>query len=140
MSLTLVKPYFVARAKAVGLKEHVDYVNEDNIPKTLVDGSFHVLLDQFSGVKLNQTDQEINCSVELKFWIKGFRNPYDGLDRAVAKSELVLKEVLKNSNRLGQCLKNVVFNDVKYDTISKDNDNVIRVTMTFTAFTSILIT
>jgi hypothetical protein len=139
MSLTLVKPYFAARAKAVGMKEHIDYVNEDNIPQNLVDGSFHVLLDQFNGIKLNQTDQEINCGVVLTFWLKGYRNPYDGLDRAVAKSELLLKEVLKNSNRLGQCLKNVVFNNVKYSTIASDNDNTIKCTMHFTAFTSLLI-
>lgn len=140
MSMTLVRSYFIARCKAVGLKEHKDAFNDENVPGTYIDGAFHVLLDSFSGVKLNQSDQEINCAVAVSFWIKGFRQPTEGLDRAVAKSETLLKEVLKNSNRLGQCLKNVVFDSVDYSALNASNDNAIKVTMNFTAFTSIEIT
>ena len=137
MSMTLVKPYFKARCIAVGLKEHKDAFNQENIPSTYLDNTFHVLLGDFSGIKLNQSDQEINCSVSVSFWIKGFKTPSEGLDRAVSKSEQLLKETLKNSNRLGQCLKNIVFNDVSYTALSDDNDNAIKCTMNFTAFTSI---
>jgi len=140
MSMVLVRPYFIARAKAVGLKEHLDAFNEENVASTTVNNSFHVLLSSFAGRKLNQHDQEIDCGVTLTFWIKGYRKPIEALDAAVQKSETLLKEVVKNSNRLGQCLKNVVFNNVSYEPLSEDNDNAIKVTMTFTAFTSILIT
>lgn len=140
MSMTLVRSYFRSRCLAVGLKEHTDAFNDENIPSTYLDNSFHVLLNDFSGVKLNQSTQEINCDVTVSFWVKGFRNPTAGLDSAVSKSETLLKEVLKNSNRLGQCLKNVVFNNVSYEALSDDNDNAIKVTMSFTAFTDILIT
>lgn len=140
MSMTLVRSYFVDRAKAVGLKEHKDAFNLDNNPSTYIDYSFHVLSGPFSGVKLNQSDQEIECNVLLTFWVKGYRNPIDGFDRAVTKSEELLKEVLKNSNRLGQCLKNVVFVDSSYEALTDDNDNAIKVSMTFTAFTSLEIT
>lgn len=134
MSFESVRPYFAARCTAVGLKEHKDAFNDENIPSTYLDGSFHVLLNGFDGIKLNQNDQESRCKVAVSFWLKGFRTPSEGLDRAVAKSELLLKETLKNSNRLGQCIKNVVFNDVSYSALSDDNDNAIKVTMNFTAF------
>lgn len=140
MSMTLVRSYFKARCFALGMKEHDDAFNEDNVPSTVINNSFHVLLQSFSGRKLNQSDQELDCPVTLTFWVKGYKKPTEGLDQAVSKSELVLKEVLKNSNRLGQCLKNVVFNDVSYEALNLNNDNIVKVTMTFTAFTSLAIT
>lgn len=140
MSMTLVRSYFKARCLTVGMKEHNDAFNEDNVASTVIDNSFHVLLSGFNGRKLNQNDQEIECSVTVTFWVKGFKKPTEGLDRAVSKSEVLLKETLKNSNRLGQCLKNVVFNSVNYSALSEDNDNAVKVTMNFTAFTSLVIT
>lgn len=140
MSLTLVRAYFRSRCLAVGLKEHDDAFNEDNVASTTLDNSFHVLLNGFTGRKLNQSDQEIECAVIVTFWVKGFRKPTDGLDRAVSKSELLLKESLKNSNRLGQSIKNVVFNNVSYTALSEDNDNSVKVTMNFTALISLAIT
>lgn len=135
MSLSSVRSYFRSRCLAVGLKEHADAFNEENIASTYLDNSFHVMLNGFSGIKLNQNDQEVRCGVIVSFWIKGFRNPTEGLDRAVSKSELLIKETLKNSNRLGQCLKNVVFLDVAYAALSEDNDNAIKVTLNFEALT-----
>lgn len=137
MSLSAVKNYFRLRCQAIGLKEHVDAFNEENIPSTYLDNSFHIMLNGFDGIKLNQNDQEVRCKVIVSFWIKGFRTPSEGLDRAVSKSELLIKETLKNSNRLGQCLKNVVFNDVVYSALSEDNDNAVKVTLNFEALTII---
>lgn len=139
MSITLVKPYFNSRCKAVGLKQHPDAFNEGDIPNTTIDNTFHVLITQFNGLKMNQSDQEINCGVSVHFWINGKRDPDAAIDRAVQKGELLLKETLKNSNRLGQCLKNVVFLSMSVEPFSKNDDNIIKVTMTFNALTSLLI-
>src|SRR5574343_1265873 len=139
MSLTLVKPYFIARCEAKGLTEHHDGFNEENIAASNLDRAFHILLGTFSGRKLNQTDQEIDCPVTVSFFIKGFRDPASAIDEAVQLEEDLLKEILKNSNRLGQCLKNVVFNSSSREALSGDNDNAVKVIMNFTAFTSILI-
>jgi hypothetical protein len=137
--MTLVKSYFKARCEAVGLSEHSDGFNEENIAASTIDNTFHVLLGQFSGRKLNQSDQEIDCPVVVSFWVKGFRDPAEGIDRAVQLGEDLLKETLKNSNRLGQCLKNVTFSSMNVEPLSTDNDNAIKVVMNFTAFTSLLI-
>jgi hypothetical protein len=139
MSMTLVKAYFAARCRAVGLSEHTDGFNEENIAASNIDNSFHILLGSFSGRKLNQSDQEIDCPVIVSFWVKGFADPAEGIDRAVQLGETLLKETLKNSNRLGQCLKNVTFSSMSVEPLSTDNDNAIKVSMSFTAFTSLLI-
>lgn len=140
MSMTAVRSYFRSRCLAVSLKEHLDAFNDENIASNYLDQAFHVSLSGFSGIKLNQHAQEINCDVAVKFWLKGFRTPLTALDTAVQKSETLLKEVLKNSNRLGQSVKNVVFNNVSYEPLSEDNDNAIKVTMNFTAYVAVEIT
>lgn len=133
MSLAYVRYYFRQRCLAVGLKEHSDAFNEENVPSTYLDQAFHVTLDRFSGIKLNQNDQEMKCTVKTTFWIKGFKKPTDGLDRAVSKSDLLIKEILKPSNRLSQNIKNIVIGDVVYEALSDDNDNAIKVVIDFSA-------
>jgi hypothetical protein len=139
MSITLVRSYFVDRCKTVGLTEHRDAFNDENVALSLLNEKFFVRLNTFNGIKLNQTDQEINCDVEVVFWLKGGIDPVSGLDKAVIKAENLLKEALKHSNRLGQCIKNVVFNSVSFDRLAESNDNTVKVTANFTAFTSIAI-
>jgi hypothetical protein len=139
MSMTAVRSYFKARCIALGMKEHDDGFNEDNVASTVLDNSFHVLLGNFSGRKLNQSDQEMDCPVTVTFWVKGFRRPVEGLDKAILKSELLVKETLKNSNRLGQSIKNVTLGSVNFAALSDDNDNAVKVTLSFTALISLAI-
>lgn len=137
MSLSLVRPYFKARCLAVGLTEHPDEFNIDNIPSTIIDKSFHVGLTSANGDKLNQNDQEISAPVEVVFYYKGFRDPSDGLDKAIAKSEELIKEAERPSNRLGACIKNVNLNSIVYEALSLGNDNVIRTRIVFNIKTSL---
>jgi hypothetical protein len=139
MSMTAVRSYFKSRCLAVGMKEHDDGFNEDNVASTVLDNSFHILLGNFSGRKLNQSDQEMDCSVTVSFWVKGFRKPNEGIDKAVLKSEALLKETLKNSNRLGQSIKNISLGGVSFSALSDDNDNAVKCTMSFTALITLAI-
>jgi hypothetical protein len=133
-SLIDVKKYFRQRCLAIGLHEHKDAFFDENIASTVVDNSFHVLISGFNGVKLNQNDQEMSCRCLVSFWIKGFKNPSEGLDKAVAKSEFLIKEVLKPSNRFGQSIKNVSLGAINYAQMSESNDNSIKVTIEFTSY------
>lgn len=138
--MILIRKYFVDRCKAIGLTEWTDAFNYENIPSNLINYSFFIESPVFEGVKaISNYDQEINCRVEVKFFIKGYRTPKEAMDKAIEKSEALLKEVLKPTNRLGQCLKNVVFNSVNVEPFAGSNDNLIMVTASFTAFTSLKI-
>lgn len=140
MSVTSVKSYFRARCIASGLTEHTDGFNEANVAFTVIDKAFHILLGTFSGRKLNQNDQEIDCPVTVSFWINGYNDPADGIDRAVQLAETLIKETLKNSNRLGQSIKNVVFNTMSLEPLDGSTDNTVKVTISFTALVSMAIT
>lgn len=134
MSITAVKPYFTARAKAVGLKEHVDAFNDENVAASVLNEAFHIQLGNFTGIKHNQTGQEIDCPVTVKFWVKGYRLPGEAVDRAVLKSDELIKECLKNSNRLGTIVKNVSFSGMALEPMALSNDNGVKVTLNFNAF------
>lgn len=134
MSLTLIKPYFKARAKAVDLKELLDVqdlFDIENIPSSLVDYGFVVLFSSASGRKLNQNTQEISVPVDVVFYVKGFRYPNEGFDKAVLKAEALIKETEAPTNRLGQCIKNVSLSQINFEQFSIDNDNLIRVRVSF---------
>lgn len=133
MSLITVKPYFTARCKAVGLKEHTDAFNDENIASTLIGDAFHIELGTFTGRKLNQNDQEVLCPVTIKFWRKGYKTPGDAVDKAVLKADELIKECLKNSNRLGTLIKNVSFDSMVPEALATSNDNVVKVTLNFNA-------
>jgi hypothetical protein len=127
--MTALKPYFIARCKAVDLVEHKDAFNEENIPQ--LDKAFHVLLGDFSGMPQGGREQQFSCPVTVTFWIKGYKNPSEGLDKAVQKAEALVKECLKPANRLGTLIKNVFIGSVKTDAASGSNDNVVKVTLSF---------
>lgn len=133
MSIAAVKPYFEARCRAVGMKKHPDAFNEENIPSSTLDETFHVLLGSFSGVSLNQAHQVITAPVTVSFWLKGYRDPDACIDRAVQKADALIKETLKNSNRLGTIIKNVSFSTMSLSQQNATDDNVVKVTLDFTA-------
>lgn len=140
MSMTLVRKYFVDRCKALSLTEHKEPFTDDNIPMTLTSKAFQVTLGEFVGVKpINNRDQEMTCPVTVNIYVKGFSNPTDGVDLAIANAEKLMKECLSAKNRLGTCVKNVILNSVLPEALSSTNDNVIRVKLGFSVFTSILI-
>lgn len=136
MSLILIKPYFRDRAKAIGLKELTDVqdlFDVENIPSSIIDNSFVVIFSSASGRKLNQNTQEISIPVDVVFYIKGFRYPNEGFDKAILKAEALIKETEAPANRLGQCIKNVSLSQINFEQFSTDNDNLIRVRVSFEA-------
>lgn len=137
MSLSLIRPYFKARCEAVGLRSVGDAFNVDEVAASIIDMGFHVGFFNSTGIKLNQNDQEIESSVEVTFYLKGFRNPQDGFDKAVVKVEQLIREVEKPENRLGSCLKNVSLDSINIEPYSGDNDNLIKVRTAFDVVTSL---
>lgn len=131
MSFEAIRPYFKARCEAVGLSEHDDSFNIDNIPDTIIDDSFHISFDSFNGIKSNQNDQEISVPVSVVFYKKGFRYPSEGIDNALIKAEALIKEAQSTTNRLGTVIKNVTTSDGVVEPITLANDNIVRVKIVF---------
>lgn len=137
MSFSLVRSYFRARCKSVGLSEHLDAFNSSNIPSTIMDKSFYLGSPVISSRKLNQNDHEFDIVMDMSVFFKGYRDPSEGLDRAIESIELLVKEIEKPSNRLGACIKNVVTQNIAMEAIADSNDNAIRVRISCNVITSL---
>lgn len=130
MSLTALRPYYKARGEAVGLTYHNDAFNVDNIASNILDKSFAIGITSFSGIKLNQHDQEISAPVEIVLYVKGYRSVNEGLDKAILLTENLIKEVEAPANRLGTSIKNVTLSNCSIEPLAT-NDNVIFVKIVF---------
>lgn len=137
MSITAARSYFRARSEAVGLREWKDGFNFQNIPSTILNKSFHIEQAQIVGVKLNQNDQEINSSITIRIFVKGFRDAASGIDSALVLTEDLITECVEPGNRLTQStgIKNIVFENANIEALGPDNDNAAVASLTFRAFT-----
>lgn len=133
MSLTKVIPYFKDRCKAKGLTENVDAFGTE-IPSTIRDRSFHVVLGDV-GVKqsLNQHGLVLSSPVSVYVWIKGYRNPAEARDSAIALGEALIRDCLLAANRFSVDIKNIEFNNMVIEPLSVDNDNIAQLTLGFNA-------
>lgn len=131
MSITALRPYFKTRCETVGLKQHMDVFNLDNIPSSVMDLSYHIGAPRIDGTKLNQNDQEISASIDISFFIKGARLVSDAIDKAISKSNDLIVEAQKPVNRIGVLIKNVSLSSVIYEPIDASNDNSVKCTVSF---------
>lgn len=137
MSMTGIKPYFKERLENLNYREWEDGFNFENIPSNLLDRSFHIYVNFGNGVRLNMQAQEIDITVELRVFFKGYRNISEGIDRAIEGIEDIIVEVVKSENRLenNNTFKNVLLNGFFINPLNNTNDNSILVDSTFTVTT-----
>lgn len=134
MSLTSVLPYFRSvMTTSLNHKEWKEAFADDNIPSTIIDRSYHLLLGDTSNIKQNQDLIEITQPVSVKLYVKGYRNTSDGRDRAVEYQEAIIKEALETDRRATTYsgIKNVIYQGGGLTELAVDNDNLIRVTLNF---------
>lgn len=137
MSITAARSYLRSRAKTIGLKEWSDGFNFDNIPSTVINGTFHISSGAGSGVKLNQHDQEITFNQTVRIFIKGYRDVSSAIDYAVKVTEDLIKESVSPKNRLTQSggIKNIVLDSFNFEEGDQSNDNLVVASITFRIFT-----
>lgn len=131
MSLTDVRPYFRARLGALGYREWKDGFATDNIPDTIADRSYHIATPTIVQTQHNQIDLQLVETVDVSFFVKGFRDPAGGIDEAHVQVQRMLREILDHGFRTTGNLKNVTMSNVDIEPYGDDNDNMIRVTLTF---------
>lgn len=130
MSFAAVRPYIRARANACKLKEWKDGFNWQNIPRTIVDGSYHMEMGVASGLKQNQTDLEVWYPVTVRIFTKGLKVPAEGIDKSEALATAFVEEALRAKVRLTQpAIKNVVFDTLNVEPFDESNDNLVVATV-----------
>jgi hypothetical protein len=136
MSLTNVVPYFQGVMNSLGHKEWRDALADDNIPRTLIDRSYHLQLGEASTIKQNQDLIEIMQPVVVKLYVKGYRSTWEGRDKALQFEEAIIRTALSEARRhqayVG--IRNVLFLSGSVAELSTDNDNTMRVTINFNCY------
>jgi hypothetical protein len=135
MSLANIKPYFRDRMAAVGYEnEHTEAFNLENIPSTLRDEAFHILVGAATGQSNNQNHLVMTVEVELQMFFKGYRSEEDGRLRAEIAMENILKETLTAKNRVTQAstgIKNVEVDTAAIAPLDESRDNVSAMAILF---------
>ncbi len=138
-SFDLVRPYFRARMDSLGYREWADQFEIDNVPETIADKSYHIksrIIDANS-----QSMQPLVCDQEavLTVIFRGFTSVMLAEDAAHVGLDTIVKDLLKPSNRLSGTdgLRNVTFRRAEIDAINLENDNSIKLTITFNCLTAV---
>lgn len=131
MSLTEIRPYFRTRFNALGYSEWQDAFNIENVPESIIDGSYHIEAFEIPAKSLNQTDLQLEPIVITKLVFLGFRYPSEALDKAMEALDDIYVEVLLPANRLEGTggLRNVLLIDTNIEPLNFDNDNGILITI-----------
>jgi hypothetical protein len=133
MSFAHLRPYFRDRIRTVGgLNEWKVGLNTDNIPSSILDGSFHIDISGFNQIKQNQDCLDASGEVIIKLFAKGAKDPQKAVDWVIAKGQAVLEESLKATNRLTQpSIKNVTLKSFTPAPYSPSDDNDVELRMVF---------
>lgn len=124
MSLLKIKPYFKSKLDLLGFREWESGFDFDNIPRNIIDKSYHILLPNGSGGSINQLDQEVVSRVILRIFLKGFRSDAQAIDNCLNAIETISKPILKASNRGGEDIKNVIFSTYDILPLSENNNSI----------------
>lgn len=133
MSLANIYPYFRERLDGLGFSEWEDGFGRENIPSSILDKSYHILVESLAGGSINQTHQNVTASLSVQIIYKGYARPVEAIEQALADTELLVKDICKVSNRTRDML-NIVYDGSALEPLSVDNDNVVISRLDFTAF------
>ena len=128
MSLSNIRSYLKSRMDGLGYTEWRDGFKTDNIPETISDLSYHILVESISGGPINHTHQDTDATVSMKVFYRGYRDVTEAIDTAILGVETIVKDICKVSNRTSTIL-NVVFNSVEFSPLNEANDNSVLADM-----------
>lgn len=131
MSLANVRAYLKSRMDGLGYTEWRDGFKSDNIPETILDRSYHILVETIEGGSINHTHQDTFSQVSMKVFYRGYLDVTEAVDTAILGVETIVKDICKVSNRTSTIL-NVVFNGVEISPLNEVNDNSVLVDMDIT--------
>lgn len=132
MSLTLIRPYFRKQMAELGFVEWKDGFADDNIPESLLDRAYFLLIGTTTEDETHAQDVEITQEVELRVYFKGFRDPQAAIDESLLYSEEIISKVCNFTDYTEAGLKRVRFSSLDLEPLADEvNDNVVRAVFVF---------
>lgn len=134
--LTSVRPFFRTRLNGLGFSEWKDGFQSDNIPRSLLDGAYHIESGLVTPTAPNQQLSVFDSEVVVRVFFKGFRSPADAIDKALEKAEVILSDILQPDVKHSlTCIKDIRSEQITVEPLAATNDNSVILTMNFTAVT-----
>lgn len=131
MSWELCYDYFKSKLEALGLQEHEEGFDSENIASTLIDGSFWQNTRLITGDGLTNQSQEVRIDHEVSVYFKGFRSPRDAQKLALQKAQAIVKACVDHKAQLDP-FKGVYLVDLSLEPLNDSlNDNIVKVTIAF---------
>lgn len=127
--------YARSRMKALGFKEWAGGFALDNVPRTILDGTYSVQMNQVTGLSVSQDGQELEVPFTVRIYSAPGRDPSGLIDSMISKVDLVVSDFLKASHRtLHAGVKNIGFNSMVLEQLANSNDNGVIGVINFSAF------
>jgi hypothetical protein len=136
MSIAGVLPYFRTRMNTLGYKEWTDALDFENIPDTIIDGTYH--LDFGSTIKNqnNQIDVDLGQTVTVRLFCKGYRDTSATRDKLIANAQDAFCDIIDPRNAtIGPAVKDVEFTSMNIIALDDSNTNTMYAEMLFEART-----
>jgi len=136
-----VRPYAITCMESLGYREHQDAFSVENIPSTLIDGSFHVVLGTSRQQSMHSHHVELVQPFIVQLFKQGYRDPQTRMDEGITESRTVIQTMLDTSRRTeGENIKNVTLRSADVDPLDATNDNAILFRFEFEALVLINLT
>jgi hypothetical protein len=121
---------------SLGFQEWKDGFAVDNIPRTLLNGSYHIETNSVSPTRPNQQLITFEMTTIVRVHFKGYRTPADAIDKSFTEAERILADILQPANKLqGPCVKDVYLSGLSVLPLGATNDNAVILELTFNAVT-----
>ncbi len=121
-TLAVIK-YVRARMKALKYTEWAGGFNFENIPRTQLDKTFHVLLGEPRSEGTMHQGQMVRVPFSVRVFVSEARNVQGQYDAAITKGDIVRSDLISAMNRQGNDdVKNVSFNSMRLEPIGNSND------------------
>lgn len=118
-----------------GFEEWKDAFNIENIPSSRLNKSFHTNLSRVTKRTLEQNMLQMTSSVEVTWFIKGFKYPKDAKTEAYKLIEKLYIKLLNVVVRTTSGVTNIIPVDTTIEAINVTNDNIVIVKMSFDVLT-----
>jgi hypothetical protein len=131
MSFSHITPYF---KNAIGSLNKFKYVSkpfDQSIPSTILDRSYTIVFDRFSGVGRNMIDFQVVATVYVYLYRKGYQYEEQAREAAAIDSEAIVKASMNYMRAYGQpIIKNVLMKSIDIEAFPS-NDNTVASRLTF---------
>lgn len=136
MSITGTLPYFRKILNAFGYKEWTDALDFENIPDSIIDGTYHLDFGPTIPNQNNQIDLDLSQAVTVRLFSKGYRNTSETRDKLISNAQNAFCDIIDPRNAtIGPAVKDVEFISMNIIALDESNTNTMYAEMLFEART-----